>query len=71
MLRGELLSALVSFAHEDTIMEAKRRFQVFLHDRDTSLLPADIRKVPGESFILAWYMELLNLRGLPAMVPLH
>lgn len=45
MLRGELLSALVSFGHEDTIIEAKRRFDAFLVDRDTSLLPADLRKV--------------------------
>lgn len=45
MLRGELLSALVSFGHEETINEAKRRFEAFLEDRDTPLLPADIRKV--------------------------
>lgn len=45
MLRGELLSALVSFGHEETVIEAKRRFEAFLVDRDTPLLPADIRKV--------------------------
>ncbi|KAG0607531.1 hypothetical protein M758_8G035700 [Ceratodon purpureus] len=45
MLRGELLSALVSFGHEETVNEAKRRFEAFLEDRDTPLLPADIRKV--------------------------
>lgn len=70
MLRGELFSALVSFAHEDTIKEAKRRFQVFLHDCDSSLLPADIRKVLDKvSFGLV--REILNVRGSPAMVPLH
>lgn len=45
MLRGELLSALVSFGHEETVNEAKRRFEAFLVDRDTPLLPADTRKV--------------------------
>lgn len=45
MLRGELLSALVSFGHEETVNEAKRRFKAFLADRDTPLLPADLRKV--------------------------
>jgi puromycin-sensitive aminopeptidase len=45
MLRGELLSALVSFGHEETVNEAKRRFEAFLADRDTPLLPADLRKV--------------------------
>jgi puromycin-sensitive aminopeptidase len=45
MLRGELLSALVSFGHEETVNEAKRRFEAFLADRDTPLLPADTRKV--------------------------
>uniref|UniRef100_A0A7I4BPT3 Aminopeptidase n=1 Tax=Physcomitrium patens TaxID=3218 RepID=A0A7I4BPT3_PHYPA len=45
MLRGELLSALVFFGHEDTINEAKRRFEAFLKDRESPLLPADTRKV--------------------------
>jgi puromycin-sensitive aminopeptidase len=52
MLRGELLSALVSFGHEETIAEAKLRFEAFLEDRDTPLLPADIRKVIKPSLAL-------------------
>ena len=52
MLRGELLSALVSFGHEETVNEAKRRFEAFLEDRDTPLLPADIRKVINHHLLL-------------------
>lgn len=43
MLRGEVLSALISFDHEDVVTEAARRFDAFLKDRGTPLLPADIR----------------------------
>ncbi|KAL3696886.1 hypothetical protein R1sor_010962 [Riccia sorocarpa] len=43
MLRGEVLSALVSFGDEDAIAEAKRRFRAYVDDRRTSLFPADIR----------------------------
>lgn len=45
MLRGELMSALVSFGHEESIAEAKRRFSAYLSDRKTSLFPPDIRVV--------------------------
>lgn len=45
MLRGEVLSALISFDHEDVVTEAARRFDAFLKDRGTPLLPADIRSV--------------------------
>eukprot|EP01018_Ginkgo_biloba_P004327 Gb_22901 [translate_table: standard] len=44
MLRGELLAALAVFGHEETKAEALRRFKVFLNDRSTPLLSADIRK---------------------------
>eukprot|EP01018_Ginkgo_biloba_P004146 Gb_08897 [translate_table: standard] len=44
MLRGELLTALAVFGHEETKAEALRRFKVFLNDRSTPLLSADIRK---------------------------
>ncbi|KAM7276178.1 hypothetical protein ACFE04_018044 [Oxalis oulophora] len=44
MLRGEILSALAVFGHELTIEEAIKRFYAFLDDRNTPLLPPDIRK---------------------------
>ncbi|CAK9317339.1 unnamed protein product [Citrullus colocynthis] len=44
MLRGEILTALALFGHEQTIKEANRRCLAFLDDRSTPLLPPDIRK---------------------------
>ncbi|KAL6977953.1 AP-1 complex subunit mu-1-like, partial [Sarracenia purpurea var. burkii] len=44
MLRGELLTALAQFGHNGTQNEASRRFDAFLDDRNTALLPPDIRK---------------------------
>ncbi|KAL0323733.1 UNVERIFIED_CONTAM: Aminopeptidase M1 [Sesamum calycinum] len=44
MLRGELLTALASFGHEMTINEANRRFCIFLDDRNTPVLPPDLRR---------------------------
>lgn len=43
MLRGELLTALASFGHEATLDEANRRFRIFLDDRNTPVLPPDLR----------------------------
>lgn len=45
MLRGELLNALAVFGHDATINEANRRFHIFLDDRNTPVLPPDLRKV--------------------------
>ncbi|RVW52472.1 Aminopeptidase M1 [Vitis vinifera] len=44
MLRGEVLTALAVFGHDLTINEASRRFHAFLDDRNTPVLPPDIRK---------------------------
>ncbi|PON95979.1 Peptidase M1, alanine aminopeptidase/leukotriene A4 hydrolase [Trema orientale] len=44
MLRGEVLNALAVYGHDQTLNEASRRFNVFLHDRNTPLLPPDLRK---------------------------
>ncbi|XP_031371428.1 aminopeptidase M1-like isoform X2 [Punica granatum] len=44
MLRGEILTALAVFGHEETQKEASRRFNAFLEDRNTPLLPPDTRK---------------------------
>ncbi|GMP84060.1 hypothetical protein CsSME_00037741 [Camellia sinensis var. sinensis] len=44
MLRGELLTALAQFGHDVTQNEARRRFDAFLNDKNTPLLPPDIRK---------------------------
>lgn len=44
MLRGEILTALAELGHESTLHEAVRRFTAFLDDRNTPLLPPDIRR---------------------------
>ncbi|KAG6674294.1 hypothetical protein I3842_15G034900 [Carya illinoinensis] len=44
MLRGEILNALAVFGHDLTLNEANRRFLTFLGDRNSPLLPPDIRK---------------------------
>ncbi|CAO2165095.1 unnamed protein product [Urochloa humidicola] len=45
LLRGStLLTALAELGHEATINEAVRRFNVYLEDRETPLLPPDVRK---------------------------
>ncbi|ONI33136.1 hypothetical protein PRUPE_1G407900 [Prunus persica] len=44
MLRGDILTALAVFGHDQTIDEASRRFHAFLDDRNTPLLPPDIRR---------------------------
>lgn len=44
MLRGELLNALAAFGHDETINEAIRRFHKFLDDRNTPILPPDLRR---------------------------
>ncbi|KAL8166503.1 hypothetical protein V2J09_008002 [Rumex salicifolius] len=44
MLRGELLNALADLGDESTIDEAIKRFNVFLDDRNSVLLPPDVRK---------------------------
>ncbi|XP_061374887.1 aminopeptidase M1 [Gastrolobium bilobum] len=44
MLRGEILTALAVFGHDLTLDEASKRFQAFVGDRNTPLLPPDIRK---------------------------
>ncbi|OEL15600.1 Aminopeptidase M1-C [Dichanthelium oligosanthes] len=44
LLRPVLLVALVKLGHDKTIDEGVRRFGIFVHDRNTSLLPPDTRK---------------------------
>ncbi|PKI72074.1 hypothetical protein CRG98_007531, partial [Punica granatum] len=44
MLRGEILTALAVFGHEETLKEASRRFNAFLEDRNTPFLPPDTRR---------------------------
>lgn len=44
MLRGEILTALASLGDESTLNEASRRFNAFLNDRNSTLLPPDVRK---------------------------
>nr|XP_043619415.1 aminopeptidase M1 [Erigeron canadensis] len=44
LLRGELFATLAMLGHEETLKEASKRFQEFLEDRNTPLLPPDIRR---------------------------
>ncbi|GLT85576.1 hypothetical protein SLE2022_037630 [Rubroshorea leprosula] len=44
LLRGEILTALAELEDDETLTEASRRFQVYLNDRNTPLLPPDTRK---------------------------
>ncbi|KAG0454705.1 hypothetical protein HPP92_023997 [Vanilla planifolia] len=44
MLRGEILSALAQLGHSITQNEGLRRFNAFFNDRDTTILPPDIRR---------------------------
>lgn len=50
LLRGELLTALVFLGHNASLKEASIRFHTFLDDRNTPLLPADIREVQTFEF---------------------
>ncbi|RZB60564.1 Aminopeptidase M1 [Glycine soja] len=45
LLRGEVFQALATFDHDKTQQEALRRFQILLDGRNTSLPPANIRRV--------------------------
>lgn len=56
MLRGEILAALAHFGHDVTRCEATRRFDAFLNDRHTPLLPPDTRKVlKGSNFFFSLF----------------
>jgi hypothetical protein len=62
MLRGEILNALAVFGHELTLNEASRRFHAFLDDRNTPLLPPDIRRVGKRSIgllLIFLHLQLL------------
>ncbi|KAF4365815.1 hypothetical protein F8388_014452 [Cannabis sativa] len=53
MLRGEILTALAVFGHEQTLTEAIRRFNEYLIDRNTPLLPPDLRMVVSNAAYVA------------------
>lgn len=61
MLRGELLNALAAFGHDETINEAIRRFHIFLDDRNTAVLPPDLRRVTTLEYIATQNSFLLYL----------
>ncbi|XP_073141982.1 aminopeptidase M1 [Henckelia pumila] len=44
MLRGELLTALAVFGHDATLDEGNKLFHLFLEDRNTHILPPDLRR---------------------------
>lgn len=50
-----MLTALSELGHTDTITEAIKRFNAFVEDRDTSLLPPDTRKVFLDLYLLLLY----------------
>lgn len=62
MLRGEILAALAMLGNDETLNEASRRFHAFLEDRNTPLLPPDLRKVYGCE--VHFYTGILELRPL-------
>lgn len=45
MMRERVLMALVNLGHSRTIDEAMKRFQAYLDDQNTPLLPVDCRRV--------------------------
>ena len=45
MLREEVFMALATFGHKETHEELKKRFQIYISDKSTSVFPVDIRKV--------------------------
>lgn len=61
MLRGELLAALAKLGHDLTIKEAVRRFYSFLDDRDTALLPPDIRNVQVWLLMFKCHIHVLTI----------
>ena len=64
MLRGEILTALAVFGHNLTLNGASKRFHAFLGDRNTPLLPPDLRKVGqksiGQSLVFLHLQYLSN-----------
>ena len=62
ILSVEILSALIVFVHDITKDEASRNFLAFLHDRNTSLFPPNVRKVGCYiSWILESFVEFILL----------
>ncbi|KAG4985754.1 hypothetical protein JHK86_033445 [Glycine max] len=51
LLRREVFQALATFDHDKTQQEALRRFQILLDGRNTSLPPANIRRIPDQDII--------------------
>lgn len=60
LLRGELFATLAVFGHDETLKDARKRFQAFLEDRNTHLLPPDIRRVDTLLTLAVYsYLELV------------
>ncbi|CAN6204269.1 unnamed protein product [Urochloa humidicola] len=53
--------ALVKLGHDKTIDEGARRFRIFIHDRNTSLLPPDTRKAANRAVM--WNVTSSNRSG--------
>ncbi|XP_020585074.1 aminopeptidase M1 [Phalaenopsis equestris] len=69
MLRGEILSALAKFGHPATHDEALKRFNAFLNDRDTLLLPPDTRHAAYVAVIRA--VDKTNKYGYDSLLKLY
>lgn len=65
MLRGEILTALAQFGHDVTQHEARGRFDAFLNDRHTPLLPPDTRRVLKGSICLIHLFPFTVLLYIP------
>ncbi|KAK7349272.1 hypothetical protein VNO77_06514 [Canavalia gladiata] len=66
LLREEVLQALAIFDHDKTQQEALRRFQIFLGDRNSSLLPANTRRAAYIAVMRNTTME--NRTGLESLL---
>ncbi|KAG4967647.1 hypothetical protein JHK87_033298 [Glycine soja] len=69
LLRGEVFQALATFDHDKTQQEALRRFQILLDGRNTSLPPANIRRVAYVAVMRSTTTE--NRTGLESLLSFY
>ncbi|CAM8967547.1 unnamed protein product [Rhodiola kirilowii] len=69
MLRGEILTALAIFGHDETRQEACRRFEAFVEDRNTPLLPPDIRRAAYIAVMQT--VSLSNRQGYESLLKIY
>lgn len=69
LLRGECLIALAKLGDEITSEEAMRRFDVFLEDKSTPLLPPDTRKAVYTAVMKS--VSPTNIHGLESLLKIY